>query len=515
MGRRERWAWVALLALALLLRLWALGDKPPHHDEAVHAHFALELLHQGTYRYDPTYHGPILFYVMAPLFAVLGESDAVARLYPALAGVALVALPLALRRRIGARAAWFAGLICALSPSFLYYSRFARNEAPVVLFTAAACVLFLRIRRDGWKPLPWIGVAAALHAASKETFYVTLPLLLAAAFAVAVHQGFWDSLERAVRWAHRYSRPITTGILWFFILTLTVYTFFFIHPEDFFFPGKAISYWYGQHKVQRVGGPWFYHLPRLALYEFLPVLAALAWGIRRWRRLRPIEVFCLTWGIAGVGMYCFLGEKVPWLLVHQVMPFVLLAAMQLARTFSSQGRWWSRGLATAGLVGTLWSAIALSFLYPTITTSDPHAELLVFVQTTPETGELIRHGLELARRTSEDPVAAVDGEGAWPLSWSWRDVRVYWSIPGENMRPPLVVCDSASEEKVSALLGEGYAMRHVPLRAWWVESYDPSPVEVARWFVTRRAWSPIGATEVTVYERPLAPPATPGQGEQP
>ena len=53
MGRRERWAWVALLALALLLRLWALGDRPPHHDEAVHAHFAHELLHQGTYRYDP------------------------------------------------------------------------------------------------------------------------------------------------------------------------------------------------------------------------------------------------------------------------------------------------------------------------------------------------------------------------------------------------------------------------------------------------------------------------------
>jgi uncharacterized protein (TIGR03663 family) len=514
MGRRERWAWGGLLVFALLLRLWALGDRPPHHDEAVHAHFAHELLHQGTYRYDPTYHGPLLFYVMAPLFAVFGESDATSRLYPALAGVALVALPLALRRRVGARTAWFAGLICAISPTFLYYSRFARNELPVALFTAAAGVLFLRVRRDGWKPLPWIGVAAALHAISKETFYVTLPLVTAAALAVAFHRGFWDSVERGVHWLRLHSRPVATGVLWFFVITMTAYTFVFIHPEDFFFPGKAIMYWYGQHKVERVGGPWFYHLPRLALYEFLPIVAALAWGARRWRRLRPVEVFCLAWGIASVAMYCYLGEKVPWLAVHQVLPFILLGAMQLSRAFGPQGRWWSRSLAALGLAGTMWSAVALSFVYPTVTTSDPHAELMVFVQTTPEAGELARHGIELARQTDDDPIAAVDGEGAWPLSWSWRNLKVFWSVPGEGMRPPLVVCDAANEEKVSAALGEGYTMRHVPLRAWWVETYDMTPWELVRWFVTRRAWSPIGATEVTVFERPLEPrePERPREG---
>ena len=34
---------------------------------------------------------------------------------------------------------------------------------------------------------------------------------------------------------------------------------------------------------------------------------------RRWRRLRPVELFLLVLGVTSVGMYCYLGEKVPWL----------------------------------------------------------------------------------------------------------------------------------------------------------------------------------------------------------
>src|SRR5271157_4511221 len=64
MERKERLAWTALIVGALLLRLVALGARPPHHDEAVHCDFAYNLLHAGTYQYDPTYHGPLLFYVM-------------------------------------------------------------------------------------------------------------------------------------------------------------------------------------------------------------------------------------------------------------------------------------------------------------------------------------------------------------------------------------------------------------------------------------------------------------------
>jgi uncharacterized protein (TIGR03663 family) len=502
MKRGERAAWGALLLLSVLLRTWALAARPPHHDEAVHAHFADALISQGAYRYDPTYHGPLQFYVMGALFLVLGETLAVARLYSVMTGVALVMLPLALRRRLGARTAWWCGALLAISPIFTYYSRFAREDSQVAFFTAAAMVLLLRVRRSRGRALPWVGVMAALHAITKETFYVTVPLLGASGALVAMLEGPRRTAGRAWEWVRRYATELATAALWFVVITVTAYTFVFIHPEDFAFPLKAIGYWWAQHRLQRVGGPWFYHLPRLALYEFLILGAALTWVARRFRRLGRLETFCLSWGALSIAMYAYLGEKTPWLIVHQVLPWLPLAGAQLARTFSAHGRWWGRSLAVAGLVATAWSTVASSFLYPTITTSDEHAELIVFVQTTPEEGALAREGIELARGAPDEPVATVAGEGSWPLSWQWRSLNVYWGLPQEGSHPRLAVCDPADEGTAQLALGEGYTAREIPLRGWWVETWEGvSARDVARWFATRRAWSPIGATDVVVFER--------------
>jgi uncharacterized protein (TIGR03663 family) len=500
-SRRERWAWGALLLLALALRLWALGERPPHHDEAIHCDFTYQLLHNGSYRYDPAYHGPLLYYTTAVLFAVLGETTAVARLYSVLGGVLLVALPFAVRRRIGSGAAWWTGLLLALSPNLLYYSRFARSDVEVCLLTGAALVLFLAVRRHGWRPIPWIGAMAALHVAMIETFYVIVPLLIVAAWAVALRRGVWASVRRGFAWIDRYRIAIGTAILWFVVISVVMYTFFFEHPEDAAYPFKAISYWYQQHKLERVGGPWYYHLPRLALYEFLPLAAAAVWTWRRRRRLKEIEVFCLAWGVAAIGLFCYLGEKTPWLIVHQFFPFMPLAGAQLARTFRPGGARWAQGLAVAGLAATLWSSVASSYLYPAVTTSNPHAELMVYVQTTPEEQELANYGLALGRVPREGPVAAVDGEGSWPLSWQWKKIPVYWSQPEPNMHPALVVCDPDKEAATRERLGPGYSVRRMPLRAWWVEDVAGVKLSsVVRWFFTRRAWSPIGATDVLVFE---------------
>ena len=98
-------------------------------------------------------------------------------------------------------------------------------------------------------------------------------------------------------------------------------------------------------------------------------------------------------------------------------------------------------------------------------------------------------------------MAAVDGEGAWPLSWQWKKIPVWWAIPEPGMHPPIVVCDPEQEAAFRERLGAGYTMRRVPLRAWWVEDVGGvKPSEIVTWFLTRRAWSPIGATDVLVFE---------------
>ena len=143
----EKRAWIALLAVAFLLRVVALGAKPYHHDESIHASSANNLAFRGEYRYDPVYHGPVQYFAVATalrvhgLFVdekamVPGEGDAAARFPAALAGVALVALALLLRPRFGGAAAFVAGVLLALSPNILYTSRFCREDVWSLLGTA-------------------------------------------------------------------------------------------------------------------------------------------------------------------------------------------------------------------------------------------------------------------------------------------------------------------------------------------------------------------------------------------
>ncbi|KUK99089.1 MAG: Glycosyl transferase, family 39, partial [Methanoculleus marisnigri] len=93
---REQLSFEGLFLLILLvtiaLRFYALDLKLFHHDEAIHAWFSYKLLTEGVYSYDPMYHGPFLYYVTAGIFSLLGDSDLVGRLIPALLGTLIVPL---------------------------------------------------------------------------------------------------------------------------------------------------------------------------------------------------------------------------------------------------------------------------------------------------------------------------------------------------------------------------------------------------------------------------------------
>jgi len=498
--RAERWAWGALFVLALVTRFAALGSRPPHHDEAIHGHFAWELLHRASYRYDPTYHGPLQYFVLAGLFAVFGTSDAVLRSYAAAAGTVLVLVPLLLRRVVGGRAALAMGWLFAISPSMLYFSRFARNDVPVALYTGLCLALLLAERRAPQKMLPWAAFFLALHAVSKETIYVLVFLWCVAAGATLFSVGWKTSWRWLVAFWRSSKNEVSLALGVFALVCGLMYTVFFSWPQDLLFPLTAVRYWYEQHRIQRVGGPWYYYLPRLALYEFLLLACAAAGFWRRRKRLGVVERFLLFWGLGSFIMYAYLGEKVPWLLVHQLLPLVPIAGVELAHVLTSRRKLLAKAALTAALLATLWSGVAAGYLYPTIEPEDPHAELLVYVQTTEREQQLAEEGLALYRRNPQNVVAAVEGEGAWPLSWQWRALPVRWSLPRNEPLPPLLVADPG--ELGALVQGQGFVCEVIPLRAWWVERWEGVGVaELANWFVTRRAWSERGSTNVEVCRR--------------
>ena len=170
---------LAVVAAALVLRLVDLGARAMHHDESLHATFAWYLADGRGYRHDPLMHGPLQFHVIAALFKLIGDSEWVTRLFPALAGTALVAAPLLLRRWLGGTATVVAALLLALSPTLLYFSRFARNDVPAALWTLLLVTAVWRYRREGRGR--WLGLLAgalALAFVTKETSYLAVAMLL-------------------------------------------------------------------------------------------------------------------------------------------------------------------------------------------------------------------------------------------------------------------------------------------------------------------------------------------------
>jgi uncharacterized protein (TIGR03663 family) len=187
---------------ALFFRLPDLGNRPFHEDEAVHAFKFLDVWKHGIYRYDHNeFHGPTLYYAALPSiwlhgrqnFASCRESDF--RLVIVLFGAGIVILCAPLASGLGKRAALCGGMFIAISPAFVFYSRYYIQEMLLAVFTLALIVCgwqYVLRKKPAW--LAAAGVSAGLMIATKETAV----LAFAAMAAAYVAATFWCSRFDAV-----------------------------------------------------------------------------------------------------------------------------------------------------------------------------------------------------------------------------------------------------------------------------------------------------------------------------
>ncbi len=539
----EKKAWIALLALSAFLHLVQLGSHAYHHDESIHAWAAIHLLRDGTYKYDPVYHGPVQYYAVAIAFKAAsvvgnvagvlfgipaakgwdGTSDFTGRLPAALAGIALSAMALLLRSRFGRATAFAAGALAAFSPNLLYYTRFCRDDVWSLLGTAG---LFLwldqYLQKGRLRDLSIAALWASVAFASKENFYVLLALMVPSVAAAWMEPergpDVFNRLRRLIDFLEAHAVPLLGALLLFFCVSEVLYTVFLVHPESGNPVFEAISYWWGQHKMERVGGPRTFYLPRLVQYEFAIILPALFLIATRWSRFTAAERFLAGWGLSSIVMYAWLGEKAGWLIVHQVLPFIPLAGAAWALLAEKSARWRFAGAAVAA--ASLLCAVTFSFVYPVLTPNSRKAESTIQVQTCPEMLGLVDEILASAKR-GETPAAIISGEAGWPMSWYVRNAPVNWQAPTGELHPPIVLCDETDADKQAAVLGPAYKRDRVPFRAWWIPDTSLLPLrpnlsQLLLYVFTLETWeradgnNPIGAVWVTVFRRTEAvPPPSP------
>src|SRR6478672_1806571 len=183
----ENGLYLLFFALAIFTRFADLGTKGLHHDESLHAVYSWKYYMDQGYIHSPMMHGPEQFHFIDLFYLLFGATDATARFASATCGVFLVMAPWFLRRQLGRWPALIATFLLLISPGFMYFTRFAREDA---IYAAMEMLFVLGLWRfvDQRKPRDFYLMCAgySLMFTIKESAYLTtavIGLLLVGLFA--------------------------------------------------------------------------------------------------------------------------------------------------------------------------------------------------------------------------------------------------------------------------------------------------------------------------------------------
>ncbi len=201
----SHWAFVALVALTMILYLVRLGTRALWASEFRWGEVAREMLLSGNY-FWPTINGKVYFdkplgsywLVVASAWITGGVNEAATRLPSALAGMlAVVMLVLLTRHLYDLRTGVIAGLVLATSFSFAFWSRNASADVETVAGMLAVLLIFAsRGQRAGWWVIT-IWSIMALTSLMKGLLGFVLPILVICVYS-CIANG-WQELALHLR----------------------------------------------------------------------------------------------------------------------------------------------------------------------------------------------------------------------------------------------------------------------------------------------------------------------------
>jgi len=170
----------SVIILAILTRVYGLGDRVMSHDEVNHVVPAFDLFSGRGYRHDPITHGPLQFHLMALSYFLFGDNDFTSRLPHAVFSIATIIFVLTyFRRYLGKFGSIAAGILFTISPFMLFYGRYARNDVICVFLGITAIYGLLRFfESNEIKYLYYFTAMMALNFTAKETAYIFAAQLL-------------------------------------------------------------------------------------------------------------------------------------------------------------------------------------------------------------------------------------------------------------------------------------------------------------------------------------------------
>jgi uncharacterized protein (TIGR03663 family) len=509
---------LAVTIAAVALRLPRLQHRPMHGDEAVHAVKFGELLEKNFYRYNPyEYHGPTLnYFTLIP--AWLGGihkfkdlSEFTLRIVPVFFGLLLVLMPLMLVDGLGRSATIIAAVMTAISPAFVFYSRYYIQEMLLVCFSfgVIACGWrYTQSKNTKWALLT--GVFLGLCHATKETSIIVFASMLLALLLTFLLQHRQKNISNA----GKATKPwhIIAVIAAAVVVSTSFYSSFFTNPDGILDSFRAYTAYFnraGQNDLHI--HPWYYYLDILTWIEgfgsptwnedLIVVMAAVGFIIAMTKKGISTVNFTLFRFLAFYTLimtiiYSAISYKTPWCLLGFLHGMILLAAVGVAALLKlSLYRWEKLAvgilLVFFGLLLPVGQAYLGSYKYY----ADP-SNPYVYAHPTTDV-------FDIAQRIEEIASVHPDGHNIyiqvicpagdyWPLPWYLRSFPNvgWWNNVDENISAaPLIIASPSVEPALMRKLYElpppGEKTLYVPL----FDSYtELRPQIELRGFVTKDLW---------------------------
>jgi len=547
----EALLWAGLVLMAGALRLVQLATQPLTVDEGQRAFDATRVANGDV---PQTWRGDLAEAATSYLFRVFGETDLLARLLPAVAGVALVGLLWFARPYAGRVGALVSAALLAFSPLLVLYSRSA-TEFGVGAFVAGLIVvtLFAYLRQ------PRLALAFPLIvglALAPLTDAVAMVSALVAVLFLVFEAMFFANVEvrQAVR-AFRRSPPQWLTVLIVVAAALQFgITRFGTSLEGLDLPGLSILR--DMFETPRDSRPPEYHFALLLAYDW-PLLLGGAAGcvfvltaLLRQRVSTAFERFALLWIVTASVALALATRRDAGQLLMLLLPLALLAG-RLAEDIVERAdwgaacHWWPAGAVIAAASGaaavlmTEWSSgnadvaerltlialvgiavgivgfvllrapgmaipvlsgvlglaatVFLAHLSLAVAFSDG-TEFAVDLRLTASAEQLRETVDKLARERGGKIV--VDADLADELGWTLRDSRVVFGGPTDRAsavvsRPNANPAGFVAREEVWRV-AEG-----------WYPDDILAPRRMWRWLLYREAYSDVNAEDVRIFVRTI------------
>lgn len=323
----EQGLFLLAAALALTVRLLHLGAAPLSDFESEWALRALDVS-----RGEHTVLGPGPGYALLTgvIFFLFDNSNAMARLWPALVGSALIFLPFMLRKQLGQLAALVIAFGIALNPGLVVSSRLVGGPMMSIGFGLLAITCWV-VKKPALAGL--FGGLALLS--GPATLHGLLPLAIVAVVGTFLYRRdligqFWESEIYLSR-----SKTLLTALFAAGGAILVAGTLFLQFPEGLgALAGTVPEYLSGW--INSSGIPASRLIAALIVYQPLVLVFATIASVRAWRETSPLPRWLSLWAVGSLILVLIYPARQVSDLAWVLFPMWGLAGLEIARYFSSE-----------------------------------------------------------------------------------------------------------------------------------------------------------------------------------